>query len=118
MHGSTPGIYEVTLVIYRRCDDPTVLHAADLCGSFACTVPITVRGTDPSCNGTVFLTTSLALVSVRDVDVNTALCPTSKNTCTNLGTVAPGTYTPSVERYEFKGLINLGTFIRYSSNLL
>jgi hypothetical protein len=101
------GIYEITLVIYRRCNEPGST-SADLCASFACTVPITIRGADPSCNGTVFLSTSLALVSVRDVDVNTALCPTSKNTCTNLGTVAPGTYTPSVERYEFKGLVNLG----------
>jgi hypothetical protein len=100
--------YEVTVIVYRRCNESGYL-AADLCASFACTTPISVRGADPSCNGTVFLNTNLALVSVRDADINTALCPTSKNTCTNLGTVAPGTHTPSVERYEFKGLINLGT---------
>jgi hypothetical protein len=99
------GVYEVTLVIYRKCNDGAVA----LCNSFACTAPISIRGADPSCNGTVFLNTSLALASVRDVDINTALCPTSKNTCTNLGTVTAGTYTPSVERYEFIGLINLGS---------
>jgi hypothetical protein len=101
------GIYEVTLIVYRRCNEPSST-AADLCASFACTVPISIIGADPSCNGTVFLNTSLALVSVRDVDINTAQCPSSKNTCTNLGTVTAGTYTPSVERYEFKSLVNLG----------
>jgi hypothetical protein len=35
------------------------------------------------------------------------MCPSSKSVCVNTGCVLPGTY-PGMERYEFKGLTNIG----------
>ena len=101
---STPGIYEVTLVIYRDCAGVDLCSGG--CGG-ACTQSISIFGADPSCSTSNFGTVSLSLVSVRDVNIN-PLCPNAKNQCTNMGCVTPGSYTPSIERYEFKGMANIG----------
>ncbi len=102
----TPGIFEVTLVIYRNCDAGAALLCSSTCGG-PCAQGIRVQGADPGCEGTTFFSPSLDLVSVRDVNINLR-CPTSKNTCNNMNCVSPGTYTPGVERYEFKGFVNIG----------
>lgn len=101
---STPGIYEITLVIYRNCDGVAI--CAGGCGT-ACTQSISVLGADPSCATSTFGSASLSLRNVRDVNSNPQ-CPNAKNTCNNMGCITPGTYTPGVERYEFKGLVNIG----------
>jgi hypothetical protein len=49
----------------------------------------------------------MSLTSVRDAD-RRLQCPNAKNTCTNMGCATPGTYTPGIERYEFKGFANIG----------
>jgi hypothetical protein len=102
---STPGIFEVTFVFYRACDGIPICSGG--CGS-PCSLPMSLQGADPSCSSSTFGSVSLALVSVRDVGYDSD-CPTSKNICTNMGCVAAGTYTPAVERYEFKGFANIGS---------
>ncbi len=101
---STPGIFEITLVLYRNCDAASL--CSNTCGG-TCVQGIRVQGADPGCEGTTFFSPNLDLVSVRDVNINLR-CPTSKNTCNNMNCVSPGTYTPGVERYEFKGFVNIG----------
>jgi hypothetical protein len=98
------GIYEVTLIVYRGCDETTAL-----CANFDCKALINIRGIDPSCKNSVTnsMDKKLDLFSIRDVDDNISLCPDSKNTCTDLNTIAPGTYASGFERYEFKGLVDL-----------
>jgi hypothetical protein len=108
-----PGEFEVTLIFYRDCrgiglDVSQSFTGCQSC-STACTVAMSLYGADPGCSSTKFADLILSLVSVRDVNVNPE-CPNSKNTCTNLGcyTGPAGTYTPPIERYEFKGTVNIG----------
>jgi hypothetical protein len=66
-----------------------------------------IKGVDASCSAQTFGTITLNLVSVRDANLRPQ-CPAAKNNCTNMGCVTSGTYTPGVERYEFKGTANIG----------
>ncbi|MES2778730.1 MAG: hypothetical protein V4651_02430, partial [Bacteroidota bacterium] len=102
---STPGVFEVTLVLYRNCDGGVDL-CTNTCGA-ACTQTMQLNGADPSCASASFGSFTLSLVSVRDVNINPD-CPNAKNTCRNMNCVTPGSYTPGVERYEFKGFANIG----------
>lgn len=102
---TTPGIFEVTLKLYRNCDDPDNFCPTS-CGA-SCTQTLTISGADPGCATTSFGTFNLSLVNVMDISLNLA-CPNSKNTCKNQGCVTPGTYTPSVEEFEFRGFANVG----------
>ncbi|MES2560548.1 MAG: hypothetical protein V4590_12460, partial [Bacteroidota bacterium] len=110
---STPGVFEITLVFYRACDGIALNQSANFTGclscSTACTTSLQLFGADPSCSSTNFGTVTLSLDNVRDVNPNPD-CPNAKNTCNNLGcyTGDPGSYTPAVERYEFKGFANIG----------
>jgi PKD repeat protein len=67
---------------------------------------MTLSGADPSCSSSTFTTISLNLASVQDVEDN--LCPSAKNHCNNMGCVTPGTVTPAIEKYIFKGFVNVG----------
>jgi gliding motility-associated-like protein len=100
------GDYRVTLVFYRDCAGiPTC--SGSCTNIAACTKSMTVRGADPTCNGTTFLTFTVTGVSVRDVNPNPR-CSNGKMICTNMGCVTAGTLTPGIERYEFQGIVNIG----------
>jgi len=102
------GNYEITLIIYRDCGPGTATFCSPTCANIgSCVFQIEVWGADPSCSNTRFSTLNCAGVSVRDINPNPR-CPTAKTTCDNLGCVTPGTLTPGIERYEFKGTINIG----------
>lgn len=102
---STPGVFEITLILYRNCDGGSTLCAGS-CGA-PCSQTMNVYGVDSGYSTQNMGSFTLSLVNVKDVNINSA-CPGTKNTCTNMGCVAPGTYNPSVERYEFKGFVNIG----------
>jgi hypothetical protein len=101
---TTPGIFEVTLVVYRNCNSLPLCSGG--CGT-SCTMSLNVMGADSGFTTQTFSTVTLSLQNVRDADQRDG-CPSAKNGCTNMGCVAAGTYTPSVERYEFKGNANIG----------
>ncbi|MES2561054.1 MAG: hypothetical protein V4590_15025, partial [Bacteroidota bacterium] len=101
---STPGVFEVTFVFYRACTGIPV--CGNTCGA-ACTRTLQIFGADPSCASSNFGSFTLTLQSVRDVGLNPD-CPNAKSICTNMNCVTPGTYTPAIERYEFKGFANIG----------
>lgn len=103
---ATPGLFEVTLILYRTCDGGSAPLCGGTCGA-ACTQTMSIQGADPNCSSSTFGTITLNLVSVRDININNN-CPGAKNACTNMGCVAPGTYTPAIERYEFSGIANIG----------
>jgi hypothetical protein len=103
---TTPGIFEVTLILFRKCDAGSVPLCPDSCGA-SCQQNLTLSGADPNCSSSNFTSINLSLVSVRDININDN-CPASKNTCTNMGCVTAGTYTPGIERYEFVGMVNIG----------
>ena len=95
-------------MLYRDCGGIPISNCTGGCGS-SCSVTLQMLGADPSCSGTPVGAGSIicTLDNVRDVDANLT-CPTSKNVCTTMGCVTAGTFTPSIERYEFKGTVNLG----------
>ncbi|MFA6261749.1 MAG: gliding motility-associated C-terminal domain-containing protein [Bacteroidia bacterium] len=104
------GNYRITLVVYRDCGAPggTANFCNGTCANIsACTFSVDVWGADPSCSNTRFFSFNVTGVSVRDINPNPR-CPTSKNTCTNMGCVDAGSLTPGIERYEFTGTVNIG----------
>jgi hypothetical protein len=101
---ASPGIFEVTLVVYRDCSGSALCTGT--CGT-ACSLALDIKGADAVCNTTTFATVTLNLVSVRDADP-APKCATAKNTCNNMGCATAGTYSPGVERYEFVGFANIG----------
>ena len=110
---STPGVFEITLVFFRSCDGIPLSASANFSGCTSCNGPCTtslqILGADPSCASSSFGSITLSLDNVRDANPDPD-CPKTKNICNNLGcyTGPPGTYTPAVERYEFKGFANIG----------
>lgn len=101
---ATPGIFEITLIVYRDC------NGLDLCSgtcTSSCTQILKLERADPGFPPTILGTVSMTLQNVRDVDIK-EYCPLSKNTCTNRGCTNAGFFGPSYERYEFKGMVNLG----------
>jgi hypothetical protein len=101
---STPGVFEVTFILYRDCSGIPVCGGG--CGA-SCTRTLNIMGADPSCSTSSFGSITLSLANVTDADPN-PICPNSKSICDNTGCTTPGTYTPGMERYEFKGLANIG----------
>ena len=101
---STPGVWQVTFVIYRDCQGIPICSGG--CGA-ACGFTMNLQGADASCNGTSFGTFGVNLVSVTDASTYTT-CISAKNICTNMGCVNPGSFTPGMEKYTFQGTVNLG----------
>lgn len=106
---STPGVFEITMVVYRDCGEGE--SNAQICNgpdcNAACTIQLNILGADPTCINSNFGSVTLSLVSIRDVNIELE-CPNAKNKCTNKNCVVPGSYSPSIERYEFKGFANVG----------
>ncbi len=68
----TPGIYEITLVVYRKCDGGSATLCPNICGA-SCVLDnanaLKVLGADPGCSTTTFasvpLTDDHARISLR-----------------------------------------------------
>ncbi len=103
--GAPPGTFLIRLVLFRDCAGANICTGS--CNS-ACSKTIQIVGADPPCNGTSFGSITLNLINVRDVQP-VPECPTAKSTCTNMGCVTAGTFTPAIERYEFTAQINFST---------
>jgi large repetitive protein len=108
---ATPGIFEVTLILYRDCFGVTLCpnNTCNAACSTATNGPIPNIILESAQSGCGFspIPVTLTLVNLRDVDRNIH-CTNSKNGCTNRGCVTPGSFAPSTEQYEFKGHVNLG----------
>lgn len=102
----TPGVFEVTLILYSRCGGTPSPICSGGCGT-ACSMLISISGADAGCTNSSFGTSPLQLQNVRDVDVKST-CPGYKSVCTNRGCVTGGTSSTGFEQYEFKGTVNLG----------
>lgn len=104
--GSAPGNFRIRMVLYRDCSG--IPMCPNTCGA-ACSRTVQLFGTDTLiCGKSPLGNVTLNLVSVRDVALSPR-CPDAKNTCTNMGCVTPGTFSPGIERYEFVGTVNLST---------
>ena len=105
---ATPGVWEIKMVFYRDCNGLRISNCMGGCGS-SCSFILPIYGADSTCVGSTIGAGSvtLNLVNVRDANMNIE-CPSAKNACTNQSCVSPGTFQPSIERYEFSGNVNLG----------
>ncbi|MFI5221168.1 MAG: T9SS type A sorting domain-containing protein [Bacteroidia bacterium] len=103
---STPGVYLVTLKLYRDCSGSAIGSCIGSCSS-GCSYSLNLSGVDSPFNGNTFSPFQVNLVSVQDVGTNPQ-CPTTKNICTNMGCVTAGTSTPGIEKYIFQGTVDLG----------
>lgn len=100
------GDYEITLILYRDCSG--IWFCQGGCGA-PCSRNVQISGASTSiCNYTNFGSRELTLISVREVNP-TPRCHSAKSICTQMGCVEPGTFTPGVEKYIFKGIVNLGS---------
>lgn len=110
---STLGIYEVTLVIYRSCDD--IALCGGTCAS-SCIQTLNLMGADSGYTTANYGSFTLTLQNVRDISNNIQNCAAAKNICTNRGCATPGTFSVGYERYEFKGMVNIGSTSGIPSN--
>lgn len=110
---STPNVYEVEFKIYRDC---TGIQLCSCPNNTNCTIPIVISGAQvpagsnlPAnpCAGQSFVSQNIPILPTVTNYESIQLCNLQKTVCTNCGTRTAGSFTPAIEIYRFKGLINL-----------
>ncbi|MCF8428164.1 MAG: PKD domain-containing protein [Bacteroidia bacterium] len=115
---ATPGVFNVTLKLYRDCNEIQMCYHCPTFLSASCSQLISINGAaspagsgmpNSPCTGVSFGTQTLNIVTaVSGFDV-VQLCATEKTLCSNCGSRIPGTFTPGIEVYTFEGQVNLNT---------
>lgn len=113
---TTPGVYKVTLKVYRDC------QGINFCSGCANNIPsgttvgcttsnagfsMPITGADASCMGVNFGSYVLnAQTGANGFDI-IQTCTSVKTMCTNCNTRTAGTFAPGIEVYTFDGNVNL-----------
>ena len=109
-----PRTWKIKLTLYRDCVGCAVCYCnnpaigCNLIGGMIARPNTTLN--PPGCIANpAQVIVNMSLIKVEDVgkDLIEICGNLGKNGCTNLGTVAPGTYTPSIEKHIFEGTLNL-----------
>ncbi|TAE88636.1 MAG: hypothetical protein EAY81_02750, partial [Bacteroidetes bacterium] len=112
--------WEITLVVYRDCFGIPMPGCTGT-GVTNCTRTLTVKpmatiaggGLNPnSCSAPVpSISVTVTSYQVEDANkiVQNWIGPSAKNICNNRGTVAPGSNNPSIEKYYYKGILDMSS---------
>jgi hypothetical protein len=107
---STPGIYYVEYKWYRDC------VGIPMCGCGAtgpldpaCSIDINIIAANGNCAGQTFPNQKLTVVPNTSAYDVIQLCAMSTTVCSNCGTRTPGSFTPGIEIFTFRGTINLAS---------
>ncbi len=112
--------WEITMVIYRDCNGIPMPGCAGT-GVTNCTKTLTVKpmatiaGGGLNLNGCASPVPSISVTvtsyQVEDANkiVQNWIGPSAKNICDNRGTATPGSYNPSVEKYYYKGILDMSS---------
>ncbi|TAE89511.1 MAG: hypothetical protein EAY81_02240, partial [Bacteroidetes bacterium] len=112
--------WEITLVVYRDCNGVSMpgCNGTNItnCTKTLMAKPMaTVSGGGLNPNGCAALVPSISftVTCYKIEDANKILqnwiVPYPKNGCTNLGNVTPGSNTPSIEKYFYKGILDMSS---------
>jgi PKD repeat protein len=114
---NTPGVYKVTLKVYRDCAGinlctgcqnpiPNGTTAGCTTANAGFSTPIT--GADGTCNGASFGNYTLAAVSgTNGYDIIQTCDSAARSVCTNCNTRTAGTFSPGIEIFIFEGNVDL-----------
>ena len=106
---ATPGIYKVTVKLYRDCAGVQLCANCPSGLSAACSIPIIIKGASGPCMGTNYGTQPILVVSNKSAFDIVQLCNSVNTLCSNCGTRTPGSFSPGVELYTFEGAVNLNS---------
>ena len=115
---SSPGVYKVTLKIYRDCAGAYMCPGcANTPGSMSgcttanacCGFSNTIIGKDAGCAGVNFGSFVLAAVSATSGYDIIQTCTSITTICSNCNTRSAGTYSPGIEVYTFEGNVDLSS---------
>lgn len=105
---STPGLYEITARVYRDCAGVPLCSNCPTSLSPSCTIQLTVGGTG-AFSGISFFNFLLVVETSTLVFDPIQLCNLNKTICNNCGTRTPGSFSPGMEVYTFKGTVDIGS---------
>ena len=120
--------WEITLVVYRDCSG-VQMPSCNSGSQTSCTKTLTARAMATIANGGLNPNGCTAPVQSISVTVTSfkvesimkearGVCGTSaKNTCTNNATTSAGTYTPAIEGYYYRGVLDMSSTIYDAANV-
>ncbi|MES2656348.1 MAG: PKD domain-containing protein [Bacteroidota bacterium] len=113
---TTPGVYKVTLKVYRDCNgivfcsgcaQPLPTGTVTGCNTTNAGLSMTITGADASCTGVNFGSYTLdAQPGANGFDI-IQTCTSVKTICTNCNSRTAGTFSPGIEVFTFEGNVNL-----------
>ncbi|MEI7978990.1 MAG: hypothetical protein WCI53_09120, partial [Bacteroidota bacterium] len=112
---STPGVYKITLKIYRDCagaymcpgcaNNPGSVSGCTTANA-CCGFTNTLIGASAGCVGVSFGTFTLSAVAVTSGYDIIQTCTSVATICTNCNTRSAGTFSPGIEVYTFEGNVD------------
>ncbi|MES2656350.1 MAG: T9SS type A sorting domain-containing protein [Bacteroidota bacterium] len=110
----TPGIYKVTLKVYRDCQGLNICAGCATGNTSGCTTASTgfstpILGADSPCLSTNYGNYTLSIKPGNNNYDIIQTCNSVKTICTNCNTRTAGTFSTGIEVYIFEGNVNLNT---------